>query len=106
MPPAIGSLCLASRRGAARPFALMGPLRWLPPDVRNGRLIAALRSAGVAFGAAAVLWRREFGELRQNWLMARELLQSVGAGIALFWIWIQLDAPWMQLEPAAVALCR
>ena len=57
-------------------------------------------------GAAAVLlagWglvRREYGELaRANAPTLREGLQAVGVGLAVFGLWIHLDAPWMQLAP-------
>jgi uncharacterized protein len=56
-------------------------------------------------GCAAVLavfWR-EYGELaRQTLPGAREALAAVAAGLVVFVLWINLDAPWMQLgEPSA-----
>ena len=108
MPPVIGNFSPAA---VARclPFALfMGllavrgylPDAWLAEWGVDRRWLYGLQVLPSAL--LLWLWRREFGELaRQNWPAARELLQSVGVGIALFLIWIQLDAAWMQLEPAA-----
>lgn len=56
-------------------------------------------------GAAAALlawWWREYGELaRAAWPDARETLTAVAVGLAVFVLWIQLDAPWMTLDTAA-----
>jgi len=53
-------------------------------------------------GALMWLWR-EYGEL--SWQLSptvRESLLAVAVGLAVFVVWIQLDAPWMRLgEPAA-----
>lgn len=52
----------------------------------------------LAVGAALLWWRKDYGELaRQNWPDARELRRAVLVGLAVFVLWIQLDAPWMQL---------
>lgn len=52
-----------------------------------------------------LLWalRREYGELAlQTWPETRELALAVAVGLAVFAVWIQLDAPWMTLgEPTA-----
>ena len=48
--------------------------------------------------------RRSYGELvRQNLPEARETGWAVVVGIAVFAIWIQLDAPWMQLGTATAS---
>jgi hypothetical protein len=60
---------------------------------------------GLQAGAAAALlalWWREYGELsRQLWPDAREWLLAISSGLAVFALWIQLDAPWMQLAPSS-----
>ncbi|NML13885.1 CAAX prenyl protease-related protein [Azohydromonas sp. G-1-1-14] len=46
-------------------------------------------------------WRREYAELRSAPPL-REALLSVGVGLLVFVLWVQLDAPWMQIgEPTA-----
>jgi CAAX prenyl protease-like protein len=54
-------------------------------------------------GAMLLFWRREYGELaRQNAPDARQALLAIGVGVLVFVLWIQLDAPWMQIgEPSA-----
>ena len=54
-------------------------------------------------GGLLLAWWREYGELaRQNWPTLAELGLSVALGLVVFVLWIQLDAPWMQIgEPAA-----
>ena len=53
-------------------------------------------------GALLVWWWREYGELSvQLWPSWREVGLAVGAGLLVFVLWIQLDAPWMQLAPPA-----
>jgi CAAX prenyl protease-like protein len=53
-------------------------------------------------GAMLFVWRREYGELfRQTWPDRRETTWAVAVGLALFVLWIQLDADWMMLGPAA-----
>ena len=50
-----------------------------------------------------LLWmlRREYGELaRQNWPDWPEAVLAAGMGAVVFWLWIALDAPWMQLSTA------
>lgn len=58
--------------------------------------------ASVLLVGGALFWyRREYGELvRQNAPTGREALWSVAVGIVVFALWIQLDAPWMQLGEA------
>ncbi len=60
-------------------------------------------------GALLWLFRREYGELaRQNAPTGRETALAVAVGLAVFWLWIRLDAPWMTLDlgdaPAFVPL--
>ncbi len=53
--------------------------------------------------AAALLWwwRGEYGELsRQTLPSAREAALAAGVGLAVFVLWIALDAPWMKLDTA------
>ena len=57
--------------------------------------------AGVA-AALLALWWREYGELaRQTLPGVREALLAVAVGLAVFGLWIHLDAPWMTLDTAA-----
>jgi uncharacterized protein len=60
-------------------------------------------AAVIAVGALLALRWREYGELaRQNLPDAREALVAVAVGLAVFALWIQLDAGWMTLgEPSA-----
>jgi hypothetical protein len=52
----------------------------------------------LAVGALLGLWWREYGELaRQAWPDSRETLVAVAVGLAVFVLWIQLDAPWMTI---------
>jgi CAAX prenyl protease-like protein len=48
-------------------------------------------------------WRRDYGELhRQNAPTVREAALAVAVGVAVFALWIHLDAPWMLIgEPTA-----
>lgn len=51
-------------------------------------------------GALLAVWWREYGELSaQLWPSSREAGLAVGVGLVVFALWIQLDAPWMQLAP-------
>ena len=47
-----------------------------------------------------LLWFwREYGELaRQNLPTLAETALAVAVGLAVFWLWIVLDAPWMQFD--------
>jgi CAAX prenyl protease-like protein len=50
-------------------------------------------------GALLLFFRRDYGELaRQNLPTARETLLAVAVGLAVFALWIRLDAPWMTLD--------
>jgi len=60
--------------------------------------------AGQLLGAAALLalWWREYGELSaQTWPTVGELALAVAVGLAVFGLWIQLDAPWMTISAGA-----
>jgi CAAX prenyl protease-like protein len=47
-------------------------------------------------GGALAWWWREYGELaRQNWPAAGEIGLAIIVGLAVFGLWIVLDAPWM-----------
>jgi CAAX prenyl protease-like protein len=49
-------------------------------------------------GALLAVWWREYGELaRQTLPDAREALAALGVGLAVFALWIHLDAPWMTI---------
>ena len=54
-------------------------------------------------GAMLLAWWREYGELAwQNAPTAREWALAIAVGLVVFALWIQLDAPWMQIgEPTA-----
>lgn len=57
----------------------------------------------VVAGLLATYWR-SYGELvRQNLPDARETGWAVVVGIAVFALWVQLDAPWMQLGSATAS---
>lgn len=52
----------------------------------------------VVVGALLAWWWREYGELSAQVLPSlREALLGVGVGLVVFGLWINLDAPWMQL---------
>jgi CAAX prenyl protease-like protein len=60
----------------------------------DSRWLYAIQTALVG-GLLLVLWR-QFGELaRQNLPSARQWLLAIGVGVAVFWLWITLTAPWM-----------
>jgi len=94
----------AAARARVLPFALFmvllavrGLLAGVPGI--DARWIYGLSLASVA---GLLIWfRREYGELaRQNLPDAREALLSVGVGLVVFVLWINLDLPWMQLSEA------
>ena len=81
-------------------FMALLALRGLAPaDARWGfdaRWLYALNLAVV--GGLLAAWWREYGELaRQNLPRVGELALSVLVGLAVFGLWIHLDAPWMQI---------
>ena len=59
-------------------------------------------SVAVVGGLLAWFWR-EYGELvAQTWPSLTEIALAVGVGLLVFALWINLDAPWMQIgTPAA-----
>ncbi len=64
------------------------------------RWLYALQAGGTALLLA--LWWREYGEIsRQTWLTLREALLAVAVGVAVFVLWVNLDAPWMSLSTAS-----
>lgn len=81
-------------------MALLALRGYLPSDLGvDARWIYGLQTLVVA-GLLAHYWR-DYGELvRQNLPEAREAGWAVVVGIAVFAIWVQLDAPWMQLGTA------
>jgi hypothetical protein len=88
------------------PFALfmllLGVRGALPADAGfDARWIYGL---GVLLVGAVLLWfRREYGELaRQNLPTAAEAALAVAVGVVVCWLWVVLDAPWMQIgKPTA-----
>jgi CAAX prenyl protease-like protein len=54
--------------------------------------------AVLTVGALLIVFRREYGELAWQALPdAREALLAVAVGLAVFGLWIHLDAPWMRI---------
>jgi len=88
----------------AAPFAVFMALLYLrqlaPADASWGfdtRWLYGLQTAAVA--ALLALWWRDYGELaRQTLPSVKEALLSVAVGLAVFALWIHLDAPWMTLS--------
>lgn len=53
-------------------------------------------------GGMLFTFRAEYGELaRQNWPDRREVALAIAVGAAVSVLWVNLDAPWMQLDTAA-----
>ena len=64
------------------------------------RWLYALQAGGTAVLLA--LWWREYGELaRQMGPTLREAGLAVAMGVAVFVLWVNLDAPWMTLSTGA-----
>lgn len=84
-------------------MALLALRGYLPSDLGiDARWIYGGQTVIVA-GLLAWYWR-DYGELvRQNLPDARETGWAVVVGIAVFAIWVQLDAPWMQLGSATAS---
>ncbi len=84
-------------------FMVLLALRGYLPDSAqlDSRWLYGL-SVLVVGGLLAWYWRG-YGELaRQNLPNASETLLSIAVGLIVFGLWINLDAPWMQLsEPSA-----
>lgn len=90
------------------PFALFMVLLALrgamPADGSWGFDPRWLYGVTVLLVGGLLLWlRREYGELSAQLMPTlKETLLAVAVGVAVFVLWIQLDAPWMTLgEPAA-----
>jgi len=81
-------------------LAVRGLLAGLPGF--DARWVYGLSLASVA---GLLIWfRSEYGELvRQNLPDARQALQAIGIGLAVFVVWINLDRPWMQLGEATAS---
>jgi len=103
MSPSFASPAALARALPFAVFMALLALRGLMPDSAgfDARWIYGL--SVLVVGGLLIWFRREYGELaRQNWPGSRELLLSVAVGAAVFGLWINLDAPWMQLaEPTA-----
>jgi len=86
------------------PFALFMGLLYLrqmaPTDGSWGFDTRWLYGAQtVAVAALLAVWWRDYGELaRQTLPTLRETLLSVAVGLAVFGLWINLDAQWMTLS--------
>jgi uncharacterized protein len=96
---------LPSRSALARiaPFALFMALliarSKAPADGSWGVDPPSLYALSVlAVAALLAAWWREYGELaRQTLPDARELLMAIAAGLLVFVLWVNLDAPWMTI---------
>lgn len=84
-------------------MALLALRGYLPADLGlDARWIYGAQTAVVA-GLLAWYWRG-YGELvRQNLPDARETGWAIVVGIAVFAVWVRLDAPWMQLGEATAS---
>lgn len=84
-------------------MAVLALRSYAPTDGSWGfdvRWLYALQAGGTA--ALLALWWREYGELaRQAWPTLREAGLSVAVGVAVFVLWVNLDAPWMTLSMGA-----
>ena len=91
--PFLAFMLLLGLRGAAQSMAAPGfDARWL-----YGLSVLLV-------GGLLVAWWREYGELAPQTLPdAREALLAVAVGLAVFALWIMLDAPWMTLGPPTAA---
>ena len=85
------------------PFAVFMGLLFLrqraPADGSWGFDTRWLYSAQVLVtGAVLLAWWREYGELARQTLSAlREAGAAAAVGLLVFWLWIQLAAPWFTL---------
>ena len=80
-------------------FALRGAM---PADGSWGMDPRWVYGGSVLLVGGLLWWfRREYGELvAQRWPTWRELALAVVVGLLVFYLWTQLDAPWMRLGEA------
>ena len=102
-PPALSPAALARCIPFVVFMALLALRGYLPAEVGlDARWIYGAQAFVVA-GLLAYYWRG-YGELaRQNLPDVRETSWAVAVGIAVFAVWVQLDAPWMQLGTATAS---
>jgi CAAX prenyl protease-like protein len=86
-------------------MALLGLRGLAPADGSWGFDVRWLYALQAGLPAALLaLWWREYGELsRQTAPSAREAALAVAVGLAVFGLWVNLDAPWMTLDTASTA---
>ena len=86
-------------------MALLSLRAYWPPQAQallDARWLYALNLPLV--GGLLLWWWREYGELaRQNLPTLREAGIAVAMGLAVFVLWTQLTAPWMQIGQASAA---
>jgi CAAX prenyl protease-like protein len=81
-------------------FFLVGDaLAWLGVDAASLRWLYAVKAATVAI-LLAVFWR-EYTELKAKLPAPGVLLTALGAGVAVFFLWINLHASWMVIGSSA-----
>ncbi|MDG0835582.1 CAAX prenyl protease-related protein [Roseateles saccharophilus] len=102
-PPAFSPAAVARCLPFVAFMALLALRGYLPASLGlDARWIYGLQTLVVA-GLLAWFWRG-YGELaRQNLPEARETGRAVVVGIAVFALWVRLDAPWMQLGEATAS---
>lgn len=102
-PPALSPAALARCVPFVVFMALLALRGYLPASLGlDARWIYGGQTVIVA-GLLAWYWR-SYGELvRQNLPDAREAGWAVAVGIAVFAVWVRLDAPWMQLGEATAS---
>ncbi|MFN5046914.1 CAAX prenyl protease-related protein [Roseateles sp.] len=103
IPPGLSTAALAR----CIPFALFMALLMLRGSLPDGGALDPrwVYGLSVLIVGGALLWFwKDYGELaRQNLPDLQQTLWSVGVGLAVFGLWIQLDAPWMQLGEATAS---
>jgi uncharacterized protein len=102
MPMPLSRAALVRSAPFALFIALLALRGAMPADGAWGIDPDWIYGLGVLLVAALLwAWRREYGELfAQNLPSWRETSFAVVAGIAVFTLWISLDAPWMRLGEA------
>lgn len=102
-PPALSPAALARCLPFVVFMALLALRGYLPASLGvDARWVYGAQTVIVA-GLLAMYWRG-YGELaRQNLPEARETGWAVIVGIAVFALWVRLDAPWMQLGEATAS---